>query len=98
MINNKQIATSGGLDYGYKNWMTWFSGTAHRTGDYGGRRFRYGRKYGHTTWIWRWRFWLIWRKGFFRANYSYQELIGIPLDDEEDPEKKKIRSYRSNYR
>ena len=100
-VNNKQIATSGGLDYGYKNWMAWFSGTAQRTGDYkAGGDFgtventatRHG--YGAGG------FGYFGEKGFFRANYSYhQELIGIPIDFEEDPPREEhIRSYRSNYR
>ncbi len=97
--NNSQGAASGGLEYGFDNWMFWGNGSTQRTSDYkaGGnfgtventftRSTTGGGGFGYFA-----------KRAFFNTNYNYyQNRYGIPLDFEEaDPETRSIRMHRND--
>lgn len=89
--NNRQAATSGGLEYGRNKWGVWGTGSALRTDDYkpGGDSEELGNTYsrvgnanggfGHFG-----------GKSFFTLNYNYyRNRYGIPVDPA-DPEERTV--------
>ncbi|MEP7212584.1 MAG: TonB-dependent receptor [Acidobacteriota bacterium] len=96
-INNKQAATSGGLEYGVGSWMFWGNGSGQRTGDYtAGGDFgkvvnsftRNATASGGGGYFG--------KNAFFNTTYTYyQSRYGIPLDfREENPELRSLRMRR----
>jgi iron complex outermembrane receptor protein len=97
--NNDQAALSGGLEYGYKNWMVWGNASGQRTGDYtaGGDFGKVENSFtrnaagslggGYFA-----------QKAFVNATYNYyQNRYGIPLDFREtDPEARSLRVWRND--
>ena len=87
--NNRQAATSGGLEYGINNWGVWGTGSGLRTRDYkpGGDSeelentfSRVGNVNGGVGYFA--------NKGFFTFNYNYyRNHYGIPLEPD-DPEER----------
>lgn len=87
--NNKQAAASAGVEYGFKNWMGWGSGSLLRTHDYrAGVNFgtventfaRVGNGNGGLGYFA--------RKAFFTVNYNYyRNRYGIPIDPADPDER-----------
>ena len=99
--NSNQASLSGGVEYGYKNWMTWGNVSGQRTGDYsaGGD---FGKVENSFTRNATGTFGLGYyaKHAYFNANFShYQNRYGIPLDfTEEDPEVRSLRMWRQDYK
>jgi iron complex outermembrane receptor protein len=98
-INNAQGAASGGIEYGFKNWMFWGNASAQRTGDYtaGGNVGKVLNTFTRSATA-SGGFGYFAKKAFFSTNYSYyQNRYGIPLDFREaDPELRSIPMHRNN--
>ncbi len=100
-VNNSQAAVSGGLEYGYKNWMLWGNGTGQRTSDY-----RAGGDFGMVQNTFTRNaagsggFGYFAKNAYFTANYGYyQNRYGIPLDfNDPDAELRTLRMHRNNYK
>ncbi|MBS1796061.1 MAG: TonB-dependent receptor [Acidobacteria bacterium] len=98
-FNNSQAAVSGGLEYGWKNWMFWGSGSGQRTSDY-----RAGGGFGKVINSFTRSasgdggFGYFAKKAYFTTDYSYyRNRYGIPLDfREEAPELRSLRMRRHN--
>lgn len=97
--NSDQASVSGGVEYGWKNWMVWGNATGQRSSDYkaGGG---YGRVFNSFT-----RnaagnggFGYYAKKAFANFNFShYQNRFGIPVGDGAD-EERSLRMWRQSYR
>ena len=99
--NNSQGAASGGIEYGYKNWMFWGNGTGQRTSDYkAGGNFGTVENTFTRNAVGSGGFGYFAKKAYFTANYGYyQNRYGIPLDFT-DPaaELRSLRMHRNNYK
>lgn len=98
-VNSSQAAASGGVEYGYKNWMFWGNGSGQRTsdytagGDFGKVQNTFTRNAAGSG-----GFGYFAKKAFFNATYNYyQNRYGIPLEfDEPDPEVRSLRMHRND--
>ncbi len=98
-FNNAQGAFSGGVEYGFGNWMVWGNGTTQRTGDYsaGGNFGKVINSFTRSS-SGNGGFGYYGKKAFFTTNYGYyQNRYGIPLDFN-DPmaELRSLRMHRNN--
>ncbi|MEO6655069.1 MAG: TonB-dependent receptor, partial [Pyrinomonadaceae bacterium] len=87
--NNRQASASGGLNYGFRNWMVWGNGSGLRTSDqHAGGNFGLVENTFARTGNGSGGFGYFSKKAFFTANYNYyRNRYGIPIEPE-DPEER----------
>jgi iron complex outermembrane receptor protein len=98
-LNNKQAASSGGIEYGVGPWMFWGNGSGQRTSDYtaGGDFGKVANSFTRNA-TGSGGFGYFGSKAFFNTTYTYyQNRYGIPLDIyDEDPELRSLRMRRQD--